>query len=31
MLIGNLGKNQAVRTTPGGTKIVNVTLATSET
>lgn len=30
MLIGNLGKDPEVRTTDGGTKIVNMTLATGE-
>lgn len=31
ILIGNLGKDPEVRTTQDGTKIVNLTLATSET
>ena len=31
ILVGNLGKDPEVRTTQDGTKIVNLTLATSET
>ena len=30
ILVGNLGKDPEVRTTQDGTKIVNLTLATSE-
>ena len=31
ILVGNLGKDPEVRTTQDGTKIVNLTMATSET
>ena len=31
ILVGNLGKDPEIRTTQDGTKIVNLTLATSET
>lgn len=30
ILVGNLGKDPEVRTTPAGTKVVNLTLATSD-